>query len=807
MPIDQATARLCSFRIFEDLDPEEIEAHVAGFVQERTASRGTILFRQGDVPDFFYLVERGQVVEEKWDPGGKVLLQRYVSAGDFFGRRALMESTPRQTTASVTDDAWLLMIPSADFQTLLAMFPDLRERLKLTHVVNRLLAIPLFGSFSEAQLQLTADLAHEVRFASGAVLFDQGDVADAFYVIDTGQVIELGQGSTPGATDRPQYLSAGSWFGHDSLAQKETIRHGTATAASQVNLFRFGTHAFEWFNREQAQFGSALKRPDARPYLDATTLFGRLSEEERRRLCGFLGLAHFRPGDIVYRQGQVDPTLYILSEGEAILRARDESGRERPRGYLVAGEIIGERSLFLAEPRDVTVESTTSSNWFYLTRQDLDTFLAQNPQAGDALVLMEEVEIRRHLQRYDWLEPEERVVLQRRRHWFFLMRRLLLPAAALLPGLALLLSGLFLGGALLQPLGLLFLVPALFGIAWRVVDWLNDYYVITTRRVLHREKTLLVRESRDETPLDKVQNINAERGLIGHTFGFGTLVIDTAAAIGATRVRFDYLPEPDKAQQIVLEQMHRVRAGRRTEVRQAIRSKLEARVGVAIQPKIPKPAVPVPEAAPTPVPARQRPGRASRFELPNPFWIEQRTEDRVTWRKHWIRLLIRTGVPSVVLMVLVLALVLNLAAGVLQPLLALLLLGLLGPAALWWWWNYADWGNDQYIVTNDRIIDTERLPLGFRTRLTETTFDKVQNVSFEVPNPIATLLNVGTVFIFTAGREGRLDFQWVRDPRGVQNEVFRRLTAYQDAQRRQQQQEYWEDLPEWFEAYARLRGR
>jgi len=120
---------------------------------------------------------------------------------------------------------------------------------------------------------------------------------------------------------------------------------------------------------------------------------------------------------------------------------------------------------------------------------------------------------------------------------------------------------------------------------------------------------------------------------------------------------------------------------------------------------------------------------------------------------------------------------------------------------VWLIWGCLDWANDQYIVTQDKIIDIEQLPLGFRSKRTETTFDRVQNVSFDIPHPLATLLNYGTVMIHTAGAQGRLDFLFVSDPKRVQAEVFRRLSAYQASQRRRQREEQWAELPEWFAAY------
>jgi uncharacterized membrane protein YdbT with pleckstrin-like domain len=347
------------------------------------------------------------------------------------------------------------------------------------------------------------------------------------------------------------------------------------------------------------------------------------------------------------------------------------------------------------------------------------------------------------------------------------------------------------------------LALAFLWVVWRLIDWLNDYYAVTTARVVHREKMLMVWETRDETPLDKIQNINLDRGLVGNTLGFGTLVIDTAAAVGAARVTFNYLEDPDSVQSLIFEQMSRALAGERVEEHKVIRDRLEERIGIGIRPVVPHPAVPT--AVPPTVVLPEGPGivdRVGEATLGHLFWIERRMDDRIIWRKHWIRLLRRIWLPLLIVAFLVSALmVLATAPSDAPAWFVLALVGLLVLALGWVWWNWEDWGNDQYIVTHDRIIDVEALPAGFQRRITETKFDRIQNVSFEIPNPIATILNYGTVVIHTAGIEGRLDFEWVRDPRRVQGEIFRRLSAYEEEQRIRQREERWADLPQWFAVY------
>jgi len=788
---------ISKFCIFEGLLPEEIQ-EIASLVKEKNYHSSQNLFKQGDRPDYFYLVKRGIVQVVGRDGAGQVNLRRRAEKGDFVGHRSIMENTPRRATALVAADSELLAISAADFKAVIAAFPKLHERLRRTDTVNRLLATPLFSCFSLEQLFHIADLAKVVEYPAGEAIFYQGEPAAAFYVIDRGQVKESVSGAAASGHIWPKYLTAGSFFGrHDLL--RNSPRRATAEAVTETRLFRFNADAFHWLGQLQPAFNQALARPDVLRYLQGVPLFSQLGSQERQCLAGFVGLAHFPEGEVLYRQGEVDSTLYILYEGEAVVRIRDEQGKSRPVGYLKPGNAVGEHSLFLQEPRDATVEPVVGSNWFYLTREDLDLFLSQHPQTRDKLIPKEEVTARQRLKRFPWMEADEQFVFRERRHWFFLLNRLIPPLIALLLLLPLLVFDL--------PLPLTLFVAAITGIwvLWRFVDWANDYYIITTKQVAHREKVLGISERRDATPLDKIQNVNIESGLWGNIFGFGALIIDTAAATVVTRVTFDYVGEPQHVQALIFEQVRRRQAGERSETHRAIRDRLEENIGLSIRPVIPRPAIPRPEMAPASSSGSGLWDRIAEATWRRWFWIQKREGDQVTWRKHWIRLLRKIWPPAVVLLFLLLVLGLLLALpekplGVIA-LLAVFALPILG----WLWWSWEDWGNDLYAVTDDRIIDTEALPLGFRSRRTETTFDRIQNVSSDIPNPLATLLNYGTVVIYTAGAEGRLDFEYVRDPKGVQAEIFRRLIAYQAQQGRQQREQRWEEMPQWFATYEEMR--
>lgn len=57
---------------------------------------------------------------------------------------------------------------------------------------------------------------------------------------------------------------------------------------------------------------------------------------------------------------------------------------------------------------------------------------------------------------------------------------------------------------------------------------------------------------------------------------------------------------------------------------------------------------------------------------------------------------------------------------------------------------------DIWIITNERVIDVEQHGL-FRRETSEFGIDKIQDITVEVPNMVATFLKYGNLTIQTAG--------------------------------------------------------
>jgi hypothetical protein len=125
--------------------------------------------------------------------------------------------------------------------------------------------------------------------------------------------------------------------------------------------------------------------------------------------------------------------------------------------------------------------------------------------------------------------------------------------------------------------------------------------------------------------------------------------------------------------------------------------------------------------------------------------------------------------------------------------------------SLWWLWMFDDWQNDVYQVTATRIIDVERRPLYLREQRREASLGMIQNVSLEIPGVLGNLLDYGSVTIETAGA-GAFTFDYVKDPRGVQAEIFRRVEAFQAQKRKEEADRRRTELMDWFSVYDQVRS-
>jgi uncharacterized membrane protein YdbT with pleckstrin-like domain len=533
--------------------------------------------------------------------------------------------------------------------------------------------------------------------------------------------------------------------------------------------------------------------------LGTCPLFEKLPEDELEHLASLAEVQHRSAGTVVIRQGDPGDAFYVVLAGHlAVLRA-DEKGHERIIKYHVPGHYFGEGALLTGKPRAATVRAMDDVELAVFDKRAFDQLCSRHPDIRNYLIRI----------RVDFpgCQPDEVADVHTRRHPYAAVERFFLPVLVLILWAGITLGLQLLPGAPFRAaLGWAWAVFSVLWLLWAVllyIDWINDTYIVSNKRVIHIERVLFLRDERYEAPIDQVLSVTMETPtLMARLLGFRTLVIRTASL--GDPIVFDHLAEAGRIQQVILELQDRARAYRVAEQREQRRRILEKRFG--LQEGETEPLI----LQPPPPPPKTRGALYHFFDYFVPRMVLVKP-DEVTWRKHWYILIKEVAAPLLALF---------LAAGLIvasffplplvgrisnAPLLvmalsALLLLPILG----WLLWRYEDWRNDTYTVTATSIIDVESTPLGFRKEKRVGSLEDIESVYSHVPNLLAKVINLGDVIIDTAGAPRAYTFESVRNPVAVQQEIFSRIQAYREWKRQRESQAEMERWADWFAEYHRL---
>ena len=85
-----------------------------------------------------------------------------------------------------------------------------------------------------------------------------------------------------------------------------------------------------------------------------------------------------------------------------------------------------------------------------------------------------------------------------------------------------------------------------------------------------------------------------------------------------------------------------------------------------------------------------------------------------------------------------------------------------------------EWWNDLLIVSDQRVINIQRIIRGFQTVVTEAALRNIQQVGADYPkrDPLARLLNYGTIELRTTGDAGSIWLPDMQNPRALQSEIM-----------------------------------
>jgi len=503
-------------------------------------------------------------------------------------------------------------------------------------------------------------------------------------------------------------------------------------------------------------------------------------------------VANYPRGNRLYSSDDIPDYFYWIVSGDVRLSG-GMARRGKAEQTLSAGDYFGAEVLSRRDYRFSEAVCLTETKLVRVNEQDLIHLREVHPVLKKAFSLIYQTHKFRARLFLPWLEKGEKVNLVCRRHFFFLALRMLLIGGVAVAGFAGLLSLAVAGKSVaLMLLAFVLLFIGVLLTAWSALEWGNDFFILTSDRVLVQKKLTGFFDSRQEAPYSAILSTGLETTVWGRLLGFGTINLRTYNGklsfkrLPVTEIIFDLLE---------YQRRHVVQQNRQSdfnEMRETLQQRLDGRT---TRNRIPATGKNAPGLKTT-YTSGSFLDLAARF-----FGLRLERNNAVIYRTHWWRLLGKTILPALLVLavgVLVILKLFNFLPSIAAN--QLYIGGLIITVISWGWWlyQYQDWYNDVYIITSDQLVDVNRKPLGKEERRSAPV-QNIQTVEFKRKGIIGLLFNFGTVHIQIGNQE--LTFDDVYNPAAIQAEIFSRFKGHNQKSQRLEQ----EKLADWIKTYDELK--
>jgi len=525
-------ARLQAIPLFSELDEEEL-AYVSSIVKTGRCSGGEVVFHEGDESDKLYIVDTGQVSVFRQDPAGLQVIVRLLGPGRFFGETGVLRGEPRNATVRANTNTTFFIIEKENCEEMMERLPSVRKQLEAAASRR---ASPLHRFKWQFPDEVAIGVAHRniipMIFESRGLLLAL--IGAALFALPFLPILVV--------WDLAPWLP---WL----------LRIGGLTELCAVILW----YIHDWTN----------------DYLVVTNQ--RIVHVERRGLLSVTRSEipiHAVRNVELSRQGIL---AVLLGLSDIII---DAIGAKMVFAHVSNGEYLQERIL----DQRTLAEQEARREEFDAIRQELLRVLpaevvTQPPPSQVQAAAQPSVQVTPKKRRWlEWLDALRPHIRQERgdeiiwhKHWLVLLWRLALPSGVFVAGAVLAIALWLLSDELglelprwtsLMAFALASMAAAIMG-WWGYALWDQDLYILTSDdRIVDIERhPLRLRETRRESNVDRIQDIDVSINIWGRIFDMGDVYIKTGAA--GSDLTFHSVAHPRSIQRDIFHRLAEVR--RRTQ--------------------------------------------------------------------------------------------------------------------------------------------------------------------------------------------------------------------------------------------------
>lgn len=492
-------------------------------------------------------------------------------------------------------------------------------------------------------------------------------------------------------------------------------------------------------------------------------LFSGLNVEELERLGEEFVMVELPKDEILFQAQEATDGLFVIDSGQVALLGADGKQTE----ILKHADVIGTEALNYLPAREKTAMALTDAQVFFLPNKQIQALYASVPAFKETVsVLFNSARLAAYIP-MAWLEPGEKIYMMARKHPVFLLFRSI-PPIFVFAALWFLMMFLSSQSAFWSLAGLVagFLFCLLW-LVWNINNWANDFYLITSRRMVWVEHVTGFYDSRQEAPLSTLISVGIKTSQLGYFLGYSDVIVRTY--IGD--IRFERVGHASTIGKLIETNWAR---GKRVDLEldaREIRKALRQKFGKEAEDITAKDLqVELGTVEPTPK-------EVNFFQWLFADFVRVRHEvgGTITYRKHWLILLQKLILPLFALVLSIIFVVAIITHNLIQVDYTMGLVAgyfLIFVAAGMLVYQYIDWRNDLFQLTPNQVIDLDRKPFGRESRRS-APLENILSIEYERRGFIPMLFNYGTVYI-TIGNT-QLTFNNVYQPSVVQQDIFTRM--------------------------------
>lgn len=356
--------------IFASLTKEERRLLIDAMKADSVPA-GTIIIQQGEVGDYFYVVEEGNI--------SFAVDGNHVGAcarGASFGELALLYNCPRAATCIANTDCKLWKVDQRTFRYMLANNNASQQK----DVLDVLRKVAFLADLDEAMLIKIADALTTVSFQEGDRIINKGDVGEVFYILKEGRVKvhDIGFGDSQYID---QILGPSEFFGERALLTGEPRLANITAEMPSVALCL----SRETFEKSLGPLQDLIDHAMKKRVLMGVPIFAnsQFQPYEMQRLTDLITEVTFHQGEILAEEGQpAKQNLYILREGK--ITVANENGMISNLG---PGDYFGEKLIQSGDgavsQQTITAEERTTCG--VLTKSAIESVIGHISRLGKAI--------------------------------------------------------------------------------------------------------------------------------------------------------------------------------------------------------------------------------------------------------------------------------------------------------------------------------------------------------------------------------------------------------------------------------------